>query len=36
MTSIGGTNFLYTTAVQKCSYSIAVDTIIVPKEILGL
>ena len=35
-TSIGGTNFLYATAVQKCTYSIAVDAVIVPEKILGL
>ena len=34
--SIGGTNFLYATAVQKCSYSSAVDAVIVPEKILGL
>ena len=35
-TSIGGPNFLYATAVQKRSYAVAVDAVIVPEEILGL
>ncbi len=35
-TSIGGPNFLYATAVQKRSYSVAVDAVIVPEKILGL
>ena len=35
-TSIGSPNFLYATAVQKRSYAVAVDAIIVPEEILGL
>ncbi len=35
-TSIGSANFLYATAVQKYSYTISVDAIIVSKEILGL
>ena len=35
-TSIGGPNFLYATAVQKRSYAVAVDAVIVPEKILGL
>ncbi len=35
-TSIGSPNFLYATTVQKRSYSVAVDAVIVPEEILGL
>ena len=35
-TSIGCANFLYATAVQKRSYAVAVDAVIVPEKILGL
>ena len=35
-TSIGGPNFLYATAVQKCSYAVTIDAVIVPEKILGL
>ena len=35
-TAVGGTNFLNATAVQKGSYAVAIDGVIVPEEILGL
>ena len=35
-TSIGCTNFLDATAVQKRSYAVAIEAVIVPEEILGL
>ena len=35
-TAIGSPDFLYATAVQKRSYAVAVDAVIVPEKILGL
>jgi hypothetical protein len=35
-TSIGSANFLYATAVQKSSYAVAIDPIIVTEEIFWL
>lgn len=34
--SVGGTNCNYVTAVQERSYTVALETVIVPEEIFGL